>query len=142
MTRPPVNDLRKRFVETTDFSALGALDRLVLVGFDLRITDGTPVVAEAVPFIPPIRTAGTGVVFPKPRHRCRPHSEACARAWGISGSPSCRAANGWGSSVDGEAVRDCGCDTSGGRGLRSPPALGGVTLSGFGFSGAWAAPSR
>jgi hypothetical protein len=42
---------------------------------------------------------------------------------------------------DDDAVRDCGCDTSGGRGLRAPPALGGVTLSGFGFSGAWAAPS-
>ena len=35
----------------------------MLVGFDLRIAGGTPVVAEAVPFIPPIRTAGTGVVF-------------------------------------------------------------------------------
>jgi hypothetical protein len=55
----------------------------VLVGFDLRITGGTAVVAQAVPFIPPIRPAGTGVVFPKPRHQCRPHSEAGARAWGI-----------------------------------------------------------
>jgi hypothetical protein len=35
----------------------------VLVGFDLRITGGTAIVAEAVPFIPPIRTAGAGVVF-------------------------------------------------------------------------------
>jgi hypothetical protein len=45
----------KAIVERTDFSALGAQDRLVLVlGFDLRITGGTAVVAEAVPFIPPI----------------------------------------------------------------------------------------
>jgi hypothetical protein len=131
----------KAVVEPTDFSTLGALDRLVLIGFDLRITGGTAVIAEAVPFIPPIRAAGTGMVFPKPRHRCRPHSDAGARASGISGSPSCRAANGSGSSADGDAVRDGGCDTSGGRGLRSPPARGGVTLSGFGFSGAWAAPS-
>src|SRR6185312_9330965 len=66
----------KAIVECTDFSALGALDRLVLVGFDLRITVGTAVVAEAVPFIPPSRAAGTGVVFPKPRTRWRPHSDA------------------------------------------------------------------
>ncbi len=35
----------------------------MLVGFDLRIAGGTAVVAEAVPFIPPILPAGTGVVF-------------------------------------------------------------------------------
>ena len=61
----------KAIVGSTDFSALGALDRLVLVGFDLRLTGGTAVVAKAVPFIPPIRTAGTGVMFPKPRRECQ-----------------------------------------------------------------------
>jgi hypothetical protein len=34
------------------------LDRLVLVGFDLRIAGGAAVVAEAVPFIPPIPYRG------------------------------------------------------------------------------------
>jgi hypothetical protein len=53
----------KAIVETADFGALGALDRLGLIGFDLRIAGGTAVVAEAVPFIPPICTAGTGVMF-------------------------------------------------------------------------------
>ena len=56
----------KVIVKSTDFSALGALDCLVLIGFDLGIAGGTAVVAEAVPFIPPICTAGTGVVLPKP----------------------------------------------------------------------------
>src|SRR5438046_3131613 len=39
-----------RLFERTDFSALGTQDRLVLLGFDLRITGGTPIVALAVPF--------------------------------------------------------------------------------------------
>ena len=62
--------------------------------------------------------------------------------YGSVGSENTWGANGSGSLADVGAVRDCGCGTSGGRGLRSPPAIGGVTLSDFGFSETWAAPSR
>ena len=40
MTRPPVQRFAKAIVESTDFSALGTQDRLVLIGFDPRIAGG------------------------------------------------------------------------------------------------------
>jgi hypothetical protein len=40
MTRPPVQRFAKAIVESTDFSALGTQDRLVLIGFDPRVTGG------------------------------------------------------------------------------------------------------
>lgn len=48
---------------------IGHLHCLVgVVGFDLLVTGGTPVVAQAVPLIPPLRTARAGVVLVEPRH--------------------------------------------------------------------------
>jgi hypothetical protein len=47
----------------SEICQLRVADIRQLVGFDLRITGGTAVVAEAAPFIPPIRTAGTRWCF-------------------------------------------------------------------------------
>ena len=69
--RQPLPKERRKLIDQGRLKLFRVIgDLLVVVGLDvLETTSGTLIVAEAVPFVPPVRPAFAGVVFAKPGHR-------------------------------------------------------------------------